>query len=60
MTAEGDNSRERTWAHEMACLNINHTNQSDMRVCLVKVSSQPNTHAEVLGHADIKLETFVN
>ena len=30
-----------------------------MRVCLVKVSSQPESHAEVLGHSDIRLDTFV-
>ena len=55
-TAEGDSCRQRTWASEVAEINIERTNDSDMRLCLV---ADANGASDVVGHAVINLDVHI-
>ena len=62
-TAEGDCTRERTWATEIATV-CKFKDEKELRICLIKLpkttESSDSGHAEVVGHAIIDLDTLSN
>ena len=58
-TADGDCTRERTWATEIIEL-AKFADQDEVRICLVKLPNpgSSDSHAEVLGNCIIDLDTF--
>ena len=59
LTASGESGRWRTWANEVAELNLTRENHTDMRVLLC-VQSTSEAEPEIIGTALIVLQPFVS